>query len=177
VAHLWVRDAAERLIEAQLDGAGATLAVEPPFVHAGLLDLGSAQRPWAWILPVRLTSGDAWVLVTTADGLLVNGASVPAGIRVFDSRDEVRGPDGRIVFFADERLARIEPFPDVDRPVRCGRCTCEIEPAVAAVRCPACGAWYHECSDFPCWTSVPFCQACGHATGLDGDGRWTPEES
>lgn len=178
MAHLWMRDTTEHLIEVALDAEGATLAAGLPLVRPGRLDLKAPTGAYAWLLPALVARGDTWVLITAAvPGLLVNGAAMPAGIRVLDSRDEIRGPDGRVIVFSDEQMARVAPFPGADHPVRCGRCTCEIEPATGAVRCPACGSWYHEQGDFPCWTSVPFCQACGHATGLAGDDRWTPEES
>jgi hypothetical protein len=107
----------------------------------------------------------------------VNGASVPAGIRVLDNRDEIRWSSGRLFVFSIERQVRVEPFPDAGAgSLRCGRCTSQIDASAPAVRCPSCSSWYHEHGEFPCWTSVPFCQVCGQATGLAGDSRWTPEE-
>jgi hypothetical protein len=178
MAHLWVRDGTKRLLEVALEDEGGTFAAAPPFVRSGRLDPGDASHPFAWLVPALVGHTPAWVLVSSPAGrVLVNGMSVPTGIRVLGNRDEIRCPDGHLVVFSDERAARIEPLPAGDRPMRCGRCTCEIDPASPAVRCPSCGSWYHEHGDFPCWTSVPFCQACGQATGLESDARWTPEES
>jgi len=178
MAHLWVRDGTERLLEVTLGDEGATLTAQPPPVRPGRLDAGDASRPFAWLLPAPTMPAGAWVLVCSPAGrVLVNGVSVSAGIRVLVSRDEIRCPDGRLVVLSDEHVAHIEPLPSADRSLRCGRCTCEIDPSSPAVRCPACGSWYHEHGDFPCWTSVPFCQTCGQATALAGGARWTPEES
>jgi hypothetical protein len=178
MAHLWVRDGTERLLELALEEDGATLAAVLPLVRPGRLDPGDVSRPFAWLVPALEEHTGAWVLACSpAARVLVNGISVPAGLRVLGNRDEIRCPDGRLVVFSDERFAHIEPLPVSNWPLCCGRCTCEIDPASPAVRCPSCGSWYHEHGDFPCWTSVPFCQACGQATGLAGDTRWTPEES
>ena len=178
MAHLWVRDEAEQLIEVPIESATTALVAAPPYARPGRPDLApEGGGVGAWIQSARSATGLGWVLITRAsERVLVNGVAVPAGIRVLDTRDEIRCADGSVFVFADERYARVEAFPASSAPVRCGRCTVELEPALPAVRCPACGTWYHEHGDFPCWTSVPFCQACGHATTLTGEDRWRPEE-
>ena len=177
MAHLWVLDEAEHLIEVPLDGVGAVLSDQPPFVRPGAPDVQTATQPAVWLCRGLTPAGDVWVLVTGVPrGVLVNGTAVPAGIRVLDSRDEIRCRDGRVFVFSAERLARVQPFPGCGRPIRCARCTSEVVPSAPAVRCPSCGAWYHEHGEFPCWTSVPFCQACGHVTALASDTCWAPEE-
>lgn len=177
MAHLWVRDKTGQLIEVPLDGACAALSSEAPFVRPGYPDVDAAVELAVWLCHSLTPAGDVWVLVTGArHSVMVNGAAVSAGICVLNSRDEIRCPDGRVFVFSAERLASVQPFPGRDRPIGCARCTSEIEPSTPAVCCPACGVWYHEHGEYPCWTSVPFCQACGHATPFSGGACWTPEE-
>ena len=137
MAHLWVRDRTEHLIEVPIDGASAALSAEPPFVRPGFPGPDTAMGPAVWLCRGLTAAGDVWVLITGAPhSVLVNGMAVSAGIRVLDNRDEIRCPDGSVFVFSGERLARLEPFPGAGQHVRCARCTSEIEPSTPAVRCP-----------------------------------------
>jgi hypothetical protein len=177
MAHLWVRDNAGTFVEMPADGAVVTLVPEPPFVRPGHPGSDPPSGPPVQLQRALSASGDLWVVISRPEaGVLVNGAAVPAGIRVLDTRDEIRWSSGRLFVFSNERLARVEPFPDAGARVRCGRCTAPIAASTPAVRCPSCGSWYHQFGEFPCWTSAPFCQVCSQATELMGDCRWTPED-
>ena len=122
--------------------------------------------PGATIVAARGATSETWVLVTDASArTLVNGDQVTLGIRVLLSGDEIRTHDGTTAAFSDERLADVVTFSAGGAPVRCGRCTTELETGLTAVRCPSCSSWYHEHPEFPCWSSVPFCAVCGIATG------------
>ena len=170
MASIWIRNDSGEVVETPLRGWVAVLRAGHGVARGGrrrgvmLVRTGSdPNAPWALIAGPTLHAS-------------INGERVLTGIRVLDSRDEIRcGPLAAV--FSDEHLARVEPFPDAGQPVRCARCTCDIAPASPAVRCPACSSWYHqqEHGDFPCWTAVPFCQACGCATRIDTDG-WKPQE-
>ena len=129
------------------------------------LPLDAPLGPGATIVAAREALGETWVLVSDgAVRTLVNGEGVPLGIRVLHSGDEIRTHDGATVVFSDERRADVVTFCAGGAPVRCGRCTTELEPGLTAVRCPSCSSWYHEHPEFPCWSSVPFCAVCGYAT-------------
>ena len=130
------------------------------------LPLGAPLGPGATIAAAREATGETWVLISdVAVRTLVNGEAVPLGIRILQSGDEIRTHDGATAAFSDERLASVVTFSAGGTPVRCGRCTTELEPGLTAVRCPSCSSWYHEHPEFPCWSSVPFCAVCGVATG------------
>lgn len=158
MAHLWVPDTHGHLAEVALDAPGW-------------------DGPGVFLRPALVASGEAWVLlVDTAGSALVNGEPVPVGIRALDNRDEVRARDGTRVVFTDERLACVAAFPAGEIVARCARCTGDLEAGAPAVKCPACGSWYHEHQEFPCWTSAATCQACGQQTTVVDGERWTPEE-
>jgi hypothetical protein len=178
---LWVPDAAGALAEVALDGDVFTLAAARPVVTKGPARSDGAS-PRMWLRHTAKGSGANWVLVADASSdVSVNGTCTLTGIRVLANRDEIRDARLGTLFFSDERLARIEPFPGADHPMPCALCTGIIAPGTPAVRCPGriCGLWYHEHGDLLCWTSAPFClgQGCTQATDLSGDGRWTPEEN
>jgi hypothetical protein len=169
MASLWTLNSSGELVEQLLDAAGRgdglDHAARPVRVSDGLS-----------IVPATAPGG-VWVLIAgTGVRVTVNSAVLPAGIRVLDSRDEIRSGSFAAVF-ADERVAQVEAFPEAPRPVCCARCACAIDVGSPALRCPACGSWYHqqEPGDYPCWSAVPFCQVCGCAT-TTGGAAWTPEE-
>jgi hypothetical protein len=130
------------------------------------------------IMRALTACSESWVVVTgAASVVLVNGLPIVAGLRTLDSRDEIRTANGVRLVFSDERLAQVLPFPG-DRPgARCARCTGDLEAGAGAVCCPVCGAWHHEAGEYPCWTSVGACQACGHVATPGADGGWKPEEA
>jgi len=163
MASLWVRGNTGESVEVALGSEAFALSADADARIS--LSRAGAELGAPWVL-----------IVDQAAHATVNGEPVPTGIRVLDSRDEIRCGQTAAVF-TDEHHARVEPFPGAAHPVRCARCTCDIAPASPAVSCPVCNSWYHqqEHGDFPCWTAVPFCQACGCATTTGGDG-WEPEE-
>jgi hypothetical protein len=129
------------------------------------LPLDAPLGPGAAVVAAREATGETWVLITdAASRTLVNGDDVPLGIRVLQSGDEIRTHDGTTVGFSDERHADVVTYSAGSHPVRCGRCTTELEAGLTAVRCPSCSSWYHEHPEFPCWSSVPFCAVCGFET-------------
>ena len=132
------------------------------------LPLDGPLGPGAAIAAAREAEGDTWVLIANPEcRTLVNGRVSHTGLRVLRGGDEIRTHDGTTFVFSNERRVEIVPFPGADRPVRCGRCTTELEAGSPAVRCPGCSSWYHEHGDFNCWSSVPFCQVCGHRAPAD----------
>ena len=42
-----------------------------------------------------------------------------------------------------------------------------------AVQCPACGRWFHQSAELPCWTYSDHC-LCPQPTALDCGYQWTP---
>ncbi|MCX6538591.1 MAG: hypothetical protein NT151_06635 [Acidobacteria bacterium] len=170
MASLWMRGETGKKVEVPIGGRTVALTAGPGVATA-------APSAGTTLIRAGAEPSSPWVLIADhAVHATVNGEPIPTGIRVLDSRDEIRcGPTAAV--FTDEHHARVEPFPGAANPVRCARCTCDIAPASPAIRCPVCNSWYHqqEHGDFPCWTAVPFCQACGCATTTDGDG-WEPEE-
>jgi hypothetical protein len=140
------------------------------------LPLDGPLGPGAAIERAPGAAPEAWVLIAgSACRTLVNGRVSHTGLHVLRGGDEIRTGDGATFLFSTECRVEIEPFPGGDRPVRCGRCTTELEAGVPAVRCPACSSWYHEHGEFNCWSSVPFCQACGHRTAA-GSGDADPAQ-
>ncbi len=170
MASLWARVESRGLVEQRLGTPGGS-PLTAPAAAAVLVAEGLS------IVAIPGQVHGAWVLLAEAGvRVTVNSEAVPAGIRVLDTRDEIRCGQFAGVF-VDERLARVEVFPGGSHPVCCARCACDIAPSSPGIRCPACGSWYHQQDpgDLPCWTAVPFCQVCGCATAT-GDGGWTPEE-
>jgi hypothetical protein len=173
MAHLWSQNRSQPSTEwnaRRLDGAEfdlSALAGRQPNIQAGAT--------------ARLIRADAagvktWVIVAPADsGVQVNSRAIPAGLCVLADRDEIRA-GGEVQYFSTETLAVVEPFPSLGRAVYCGRCRQKIEPGSPAVCCPACGVWYNQSADLPCWTYSEKCTFCGHPTALDTGFKWTPED-
>lgn len=150
------------------DGLGETLA----------LPLDGPLGPGAAIAAAGGATGDSWLLIADPGcRTLVNGRVSQTGLHVLRSGDEIRTHDGATFVFSTERRVEIVTFPGAGRAVRCGRCTTELEAGTPAVRCPGCSSWYHEHGDFNCWSSVPFCQVCGHRSAAGGAHGAPPEES
>jgi len=127
------------------------------------LPLHGPLGPGAAIEVARDAACEAWVLIAERRcRTLVNGRVNHTGLHVLRGGDEIRTHDGTTFVFSNDQRVEIVPFPGADRAARCGRCTTELEAGVPAVRCPACSTWYHEHGEFNCWSSVPFCQVCGH---------------
>jgi hypothetical protein len=108
--------------------------------------------------------------------IVVNGLPLRLGVRALSDRDEIRVAGAGTVFFSTETLARPVPFPGGPHPVSCARCHQDITPGVAAVRCPRCGVWHHECDALHCWTYESHCQLCAQPSALDAGFGWSPED-
>jgi hypothetical protein len=163
MAHLWTRDQST---------AESAWAVEP--LAGDAVALGGSPGAAALLLRRRDYVPESWVLLASS-AIAVNGIPLLTGMRVLRNRDELRAADVH-VFFATERLARVEPFPGTDQAIYCARCKDIIAPQSDAVRCPACHVWHHQSQDMPCWTYSATCALCDQPTDLDAAYRWTPEE-
>jgi len=170
MASMWMRGGDGERVETRVG--------EPTSLAAAGLDRGVS------ILRAGAAFGSHWVLIASCTThVTANGEPVFTGIRVLDSRDEIRCEQSLAVF-ADERVAHIEPLPigalaAGAHSVRCARCTGDIAKDTPAVRCPDpdCGAWHHQdgAAALMCWTYAPHCAACDCATAIDSNG-WEPEE-
>ncbi len=158
MARVWIREIAGRFEARPLDAEGLTI---------GRLTIRRSDA----------LARDTWVLIGSGRGVLVNGEPLEHGLRVLTHRDEIRAGDGTMLVFADDAPAARVTFEEGRGNVRCARCTGDVAVGEAVVRCPACRSWFHETADYPCWTSVPFCQVCGRRTDEDGDAVWRPEET
>jgi hypothetical protein len=143
------------------------------------LDARGHDLPPARIVRQGSQSDEVFVVLGT-DAVRVNGVPLDLGIHVLRDRDELRVGSAR-AFFSAETLAAVEPFPGSGGPTLCPRCKLEIESGKAAVRCPKCRVWHHQCPDDPeklgCWLYSEKCATdCGQPTALDAGLRWTPEE-
>lgn len=163
------------------------------------LNSTAAGNPSSSTLLLLRTSdrrGEQWLLLTGSDSrALVNGISLPLGIRALHDRDELllvsdssdqnstateaspADDSVRRLFFSTERLARVEPLVAGNKPICCARCKRPIAPGDMAVRCPSpqCGLWHHESPDKNCWTYIEHCALCDQPTSLEAGYRWTPE--
>lgn len=176
MAHLWVRDEAERWAVLPLDGYAFSLNARPPRPVSNQPRQGDALLD---VLMVRsqIGAGDSWVLVAGArSGVTVNGIPVATGIRVVSDQDMIHIPNIDDVYFSSETLARIEDFPGLDHSSFCPRCKQEIERSASAVKCPACGVWHHQTDELNCWTYADTCALCTQPTDLSGGFRWTPDD-
>jgi hypothetical protein len=178
MAQLWMQDqssGAEWVVMPLSEGAfalapGDALPVRPR--RAGTDCVGAAL-----LLCSRGPEGEAWLVMgATQAGVRLNGAPLRTGVRVLQDRDELDVDGLGRVFFSEERLVRVEPFPGGERPVFCPRCKQAISAGSASVQCPQCRVWHHQCDDLPCWTYAERCALCDQPTALDAGYRWTPEE-
>jgi hypothetical protein len=124
------------------------------------------------------TEAAGWMLLAPPDvSPRVNGVPVQLGIRALRDRDEIQLPGLPPTFFSTEKLVSVEPYTG---PVggQCPRCTKAIDTGSAAVRCGACGTWYHQSEARACFTygESPICVSCAHDAVVSGEFSWTPEE-
>jgi hypothetical protein len=174
MAHIWVRDGSQWSI-LQLDGGPFNLAHDPPRVYVA----GAAAFRDKDVLLAEASdeAGESWVLVAGSEAdVRVNGIRLSLGIRCLRDRDEIRIEGRGIFYFSTERLAAVEPFAGSSGDAHCPRCRQKIEPGNPSVQCPACGVWYHQSEDFPCWTYSETCALCPRTTDMDEGYRWAPEE-
>jgi len=141
--------------------------------------IGGASDDPARVMLVRCAprsgaTSDEWCLVVPAGvAAAVNGEPCTAGIRVLADRDEIRGPWG-VAYLSTERLACIEPIPASMSGRKCPRSHTALVAGTPGVQCPACGLWFCQSDDLPCWTYASAC-VCGAPTALDGGRRFDPE--
>jgi hypothetical protein len=136
-----------------------------PFSAEGLSVVAAPGKP-----------APAWVVIASNGALRSNGDAVVTGLRVLRHGDEIQYPAFGTLILWDERVARVEPLPALDKAVRCARCTGDLEPGTLAVKCPSCGRWCHEDGEFTCWSTAATCPVCGQSTTLAGDLAASPEE-
>jgi len=154
--------------------------------HAEAIE-SSTEAPPLESRPFRLVPFDegnnrnvALILSDSHQGW-VNGNTI-IGLKVLDHRDEIHIA-GRRWYYSSESQPRRAIFqldPNTRRP-RCVVCRVPIEDGDTIVACPRCGRLYHQLEagderpDKPCYTYRDRC-LCGHATSLDGEGLWRPDE-
>jgi hypothetical protein len=176
MAHLWVRDEAERWAVLPLEREAFSLSSTPPRPIARQLGEGDALCD-ALLIRADSPQADSWVLIASAGaGVSVNGVPLGAGIRVVSDRDQIRVGGEHEYYFSTETLARIEQFPGGEQPMYCPRCKQEIDAGASAVKCPACGVWHHQTDELNCWTYAQVCALCAQPTEMSTGFRWTPEE-
>jgi hypothetical protein len=176
MSHLWIASDTDGWSACELESAPHVLRPTPPTLTRQ--EPVSLPAPHgALLLPcARSADPDSFALLArTRHSVRVNGVPLQTGIRVLRDRDSIQLANRPPMYFSSQRLPVVEPFPETDEPRYCPRCKSSIEPGTPAVRCVACGSWYHQSDEFPCWTYADSC-VCGHPTNLDGDYRWTPHE-
>ena len=173
MAHIWIRSDGvwgARIIEEE------EIALKLPLLNAAD-GVASSVSPTPRIKRFRGAEGqEEWFLIAPPRSTLINGKLEALGIRLLRDRDEVQIRGSELVFFCTEQLARVGSFSG-PQAVHCGRCHDAIKPGSLAVRCPnpACGIWYHQREDRPCWTYGESCSLCPQPTALSGKFSWTPD--
>jgi hypothetical protein len=117
-----------------------------------------------------------WAMIVFDKGnrvLHLNGMT-PFSLHVLQDRDELSAA-GQKLYFSSEQVVQIEKFELAkgQQPLNCPRCKDVIEAGTPAVKCPACGLWFHESEELglTCWSYDAKC-LCGHST-KGGEG-WKP---
>ena len=154
---------------------------------AGAEREGGGDPMAASLLRAGGSGSELWA-VLGSQSVFVNGDPLLLGIRVLTDRDELRIGGEPPFYFSSERLAKVEPFPGVDRRTFCARCKTEIYEGTPAVKCPNCNVWCHESGSeasgpgseadaLPCWSypGTVSCPMCGQSNDFDAGYRWTPE--
>lgn len=186
MAYLWVHSGvrweAEKLLIPFFD-LGSLGAVKPhndwgPSDQTGVGPAAEDDAVFARLVHVDSSGMNTWALIASPGfAVRLNGRAPAAGLSVLTDRDDIRVGGSTRYFFSTESLAAVEPFPDAERDVFCGRCRQRIEKGACAVRCPGCGVWYDQSRELPCWTYAQRCVFCETLTALDDQGfMWTPEE-
>ena len=173
MAHLWVENTGswEAL---KLNGAEHRLPGSAP---PGVAETEFGRQE-ARLMRVGKDGAQAWVLSAAAGSdIRVNGRTVNAGLWALANKDEIRAREKRL-YFSNETVAEVVPFPGVGRPVFCGRCRLPIAAESPAVCCPGCGIWHHQGGhdNRLCWTYAPACSCCDSQTELGSGLTWVPEE-
>lgn len=172
MAHMWVEKSSgdPAWVAQSLDGEAAV----PLAAHRTAAGEPLPQHAAALLLCSRSAEGESWLIMNTIpSGVVLNGTPLRSGIRLLADRDEIHIAGAGRVYFSVERLACVVAFPGADTRVDCVRCKQEIVRGTPAVRCPACGRWFHQSDDLPCWTYSDRC-LCPQPTALDAGYQWTP---
>lgn len=175
MAHLWHRGSSGMIATAL---ASKEIWLNPDGVF-GCSPRGYQQTKGRGALLMRAMAiaGPQWALIAPHDcHVLVNGRPPIAGLTVLRDRDEIRTASGTLYYFSTETQAAVVEFPGMERPAFCGRCRQQMEFGVGAVCCPACGIWFHQAPELPCWTYSEKCPFCSKATSLDAGFAWIPED-
>jgi hypothetical protein len=178
MAHLWIREEPSQRraddgidwLVAPLDGEAFAIVGGRPSTAAATTVEPDGDIP---LLARMDAAGGAWVLLGSAT-VRVNGRGALGAIRVLDDRDEIRVARHRI-YFSDEVLPCVEPFPGADAPLYCPRCKLEVPVGEPAVRC-RCQVWLHQTAELPCYTYADRCPACSAPTSLEARYSWSPAE-
>lgn len=144
--------------------------------EAGPRPYSTEQPDLAPALLVRSAADACAFALIARDETSLNGTPLRCGLSMLSDRDEIRFADGRRFYFSTERLATVEPFPDVDKPAKCVRCKTALDRGDDAVRCVGCDLWFHQTTELGCFAHAANCPVCETATALDTGYRWTPEE-
>ena len=178
MAHLWVADPEQLWSIAPLEHDLYSIGVG----DSGSAEITLGEKAWQTLVARhRAEHGKAsWVLMAApGQRITVNGAETLAGLRVLQDRDHIRLFDKETAvsfFYSAELIPRVEAFPGADTPVACPRCKIIIEPGASAVKCPGCGAWYHQSEEYPCWSYADKCALCKHPADMEAGYQFTPED-
>lgn len=187
MAHLWIEQLNGDILWglASLDGGGAAFALSDDVERP--VQVGSGDGHVGALACIRRVTdpqgAERWRLYASPESALqVNGLPLLIGMRVLRDKNKIHVGASPAMFFSTERPARVMPFVDQGRPVKCPRCRRTIAVGEPVVRCPnpACGAWHHQDADgsFECWTYDDQCGAgCNWPTDLDGGFQWTPHNA
>ena len=176
--HLWIRDT---------DGLWCIAPLEQELYSIGIgrngvveLVIGNKDN---YTIIARHQTGQAraaWILMVAPERTVrINGAPMPAGIRVLQDRDHVQLHERSIavsLFYSSELIPRPDVFPGTAQPCFCPRCKQAIEANTPAVRCPGCAVWYHQSDEYPCWTYSASCALCPQKTDLEAGFAFSPED-
>ena len=121
-----------------------------------------------------------WALLWTPHlPVWLNGQRTGTGLHVLRHRDEIRIGDRPPVFFSEEELPVVVPFPELDHDAFCTRCQMKLEPGTDVVKCPGqkCGGhFYHaQAGGRDCFNYGP-CLICGYEPAAAPTFQWTPKE-
>jgi hypothetical protein len=178
MAHLWLRKMdGERLRWAVLPLAGSSYQFidTQPFIRRS----SPARADREALMRIQQDGVEHWLLVLPPTAQIwVNGRKPLLGAHVLTERDEIRGANGRRLYFSTERLQEVVLFPGGDREMCCARCRNQIAKDALALNCPGCGTWCHQSEELPCWrySGSTHCPLCDQSNDPDAGFRWTPTE-
>ena len=119
-----------------------------------------------------------WAVIVRAgeeETVHVNGDRVLLGIRALRNHDAVQISGGERIYFSTDSAPAVAPYPTGKAPVPCARCGTLINSGDTAVKCPKCGAYFHQRPEIPCWLYTDHC-GCGQPTAMNEENCWRPDE-